>query len=217
MKKRAILSATIMSLLLSASAYSAQKAITEEGDVVILNTDGTWRFEEPKLNQSTEIAVNSEKFVKPKDATFALKSKKTDAVVWFNPKDWTFKKNNNGHDVAEYTFNNKDLDLYGMVISEQFEIQVEQLADIAVENARSAATDVEVIKKEYREVNGKKVIYMEMEGTIQSIKFTYLGYYYSDESGSTQLLAYTGANLVAKYRKDIEAFLNGFNTREDRS
>lgn len=213
MKKRAIVAAAVISVLTSFSAFSAQKAITEEGDVVILNSDGTWRYEEARVNSQVDIQTNEASFVKPSDSKFEIKSKKTDSVVWINPKHWSFKKNNNGHDVAEYTFNNKDKDLYGMMISEQFEIPVEELVKIAVDNARSAATDVKVVKKEYRTVNGKKVIYMEMEGIIQGIEFTYLGYYFSNESGSTQLLAYTGSTLVVKYKKEIEAFLNGFNSR----
>ena len=54
---------------------------------------------------------------------------------------------------------------------------------------------------------------MEMEGTIQSIRFTYLGYYYSDSFGSTQYLTYTGSSLVQKYRQDIDNFLNGFTSQ----
>ena len=60
-----------------------------------------------------------------------------------------------------------------MAISEQVEIDVEELVKIAFDNAREAAPDTEVVKKEYRTVNGNKVIYMEMVGTIQSIKFKY--------------------------------------------
>jgi len=67
------------------------------------------------------------------------------------------------------------------------------------------------LKKEYRIVNGNKVIYMEMIGTIQSVKFKYLGYYYSNSSGSTQYLANTSTNLVDKYKTDINNFLNGFS------
>ena len=51
---------------------------------------------------------------------------------------------------------------------------------------------------------------MEMKGTLQGIKFMYLGYYYSDDSGSTQFLAYTGSSLVGKYKSEINDFLNGF-------
>ena len=50
-----------------------------------------------------------------------------------------------------------------------------------------------------------------MDGTIQGIKFSYFGYYYSDKSGSTQLLAYTASNLADKYKIEIENFLNGLS------
>ena len=51
---------------------------------------------------------------------------------------------------------------------------------------------------------------MEMKGTIQGIKFMYFGYYHSDDTGSTQFVAYTGSNLTSKYKSEIYDFLNGF-------
>ena len=39
---------------------------------------------------------------------------------------------------------------------------------------------------------------MQMAGTITGMKFTYIGYYYSDASGTTQLVAYTGTSLGGK-------------------
>ena len=154
--------------------------------------------------------MNPKSFVKHKDSAFLLKSTKTNSAFWINPKKWSFEKNVNDHDSAEYTFNIKGSDLYGMVISEQIEVDIEELVKLAFENAKKAAAGMKVVKKEYRRVNGNKVIYMEMEGTIQSIKFTYLGYYFSNSSGSTQFITYTGSSLVNKYRTDIDNFLNGF-------
>lgn len=190
---------------------TVQRAVTDEGDIVILFNDGTWKYEQESQSNTIEIPMNNTAFEKPADANFTLKSTKTDAQFVINAKKWTFKKSNNGHDVAEYTFEQKGSDLYGMVISEEIQIGVEQLASIAFDNAKLAGPDIEVIKKEYRMVNGNKVIYMEMEGTIQSIKVRYLGYYFSNASGSTQYLIYTGSNLVEKYKEDIAQFLNGFS------
>jgi hypothetical protein len=205
---------TILVLCLFAfNAAASKKAITDEGDVVILNNDGTWLYEGEKVKNDIDLKMNPLTFSKSSDAKFMLKSAKTNAAFWINPKKWKFKKNENGHESAEYTFKIKGSDLYGMVIAEQLEIQLEELVGIAFENAQGAAPDTKIIKKEYRMVNGHKVIYMEMEGTIQSIKFTYLGYYHSDASGSTQYLTYTGSNLVEKYREDINDFLNGFSSQ----
>jgi hypothetical protein len=193
------------------SAVASKKAITDEGDVVILNDDGTWTYQDGKSSADIELPVNASVFSKHKKSSFALKSTKTNATFSIDPKKWKFKKNENGHESAEYTFELKNGDLYGMAISEQVEIEVEELAKIAFENAKGAAPDAEVVKKEYRVVNGNKVIYMEIVGTIQSIKFKYLGYYFSNSSGSTQYLAYTGTNLEKKYKTDINNFLNGFS------
>jgi len=192
------------------NAVASKKAITDEGDVVVLNDDGTWVYENGKAEAEINLDTNPLIFSKHADSKFMLKSGNTNTAFWIDPKKWAFKKNENGHDSAEYTFNAKGSDLYGMVISEQIEIKLEDLANLAFEKAKGAAPDIKVIKKEYRMVNERKVIYMEMEGTIQSIKFTYLGYYFSDSSGSTQYLTYTGSNLVKKYRTDIDNFLNGF-------
>lgn len=189
------------------------KAVTEEGEVVILNDDGTWNYEkENKKNSKTiEIPMNSGVFTKSSTSSFNLKSTKTNASFSFDPKKWKFKKNENGHEAAEYTFELKNGDLYAMVVSEQIEIELEQLVNIAFDNAKEFDSDAKVTKKEYRIVNGHKVIYMEIVGTIQSVKFKYLGYYFSNSTGSTQYLTYTGVNLVEKYQTDIDKFLNGFS------
>ena len=54
---------------------------------------------------------------------------------------------------------------------------------------------------------------MEMKGTLQGINFMYLGYYYSDDAGSTQFIAYTASSLVSKYKSEIYNFLNGFRVQ----
>ncbi len=146
---------------------------------------------------------------KTKKATFKLKSKITDVGVWIDPKKWKFVKGAVNGD-AEFEFQKKGDDLYGMLISEQLEIPVETLREIAFENARSVAPDLKIIKEEYRNVNGIDVFMMQMVGTIQGIRFVYFGYYYSNESGTVQLLAYTGEQLFEEYQEEMETFLNGF-------
>lgn len=201
-------------LLLCAFSFNviaSKKAVTEEGDLVILNNDGTWNYEDGKSSNDMAIPINPNTFKKHNKSNFTLKSTKTNSSFSINPKKWKFKKNKNGHESAEYTFELRNGDLYGMAISEEIEMDVEELAKTALDNAKGVAPDTKVIKKEYRTVNGNKVIYMEMVGTIQSIKFKYLGYYFSNASGSTQYLTYTGTNLEAKYKTEINDFLNGFS------
>ena len=83
------------------------------------------------------------------------------------------------------------------------------LKGIALTNAQSVSPDIKVIKEEYRTINGIKVFAMQMSGTIQGMRITYYGYYYSNSKGTMQLLTYTGENLFDDYLEDIELFING--------
>jgi hypothetical protein len=102
-----------------------------------------------------------------------------------------------------------------MLITEKLKVPLETLISIAIENGKKAAPDLKVIKQEYRIVNGVKVMMMQMSGTIQGISFVYYGYYYSNESGSVQFLAYTSQDLLNNYSDDIEELLNGFVVIKD--
>tara|TARA_R110001632_G_scaffold77967_3_gene175284 strand:- start:415 stop:1047 length:633 start_codon:yes stop_codon:yes gene_type:complete len=207
--KKIILSSILFALTFSVN--SQIKAITENGDEVILYNDKTWKFINDSLDFAKEIIVNETLFKKGEKSTFLVKSNKIKMGVWINPKKWSFKKNPNSDD-AEYEFEFRDGDLYGMIITEKIQIPVEAIKNIALENARGVAPDIQSIKEEYRTVNGKKVLMMQMSGTMQGIKFSYYSYYFSNDNGVVQLITYTSDNLLNSYLKDIEKFLNGFVT-----
>lgn len=119
-----------------------------------------------------------------------------------------FKKATENID-AEYEFQLKEEDLYGMVIAEKVEIPLETLKSIALENGRSVAPDLTIVKEEYRIVNGIKVLCLQMSGTMQGIKVVYYGYYYSNANGTIQFITYTAQNLLDRYSPESEKFLNG--------
>jgi len=201
----------IILLLLSTAACASTKAVTENGDVVFLYPDGTWAYQNPEAAPNKDIPTNSQSFSKPEQATFKLKSKTNNSAVWVDAESWLFKKATNNVD-AEYQFRLKGEDLYGMLITEQIEVSPEVLAELALENAQAFAPDMRITKQEYRTVNGLPLVYMEMQGTMKGINITYLGYYYSNDTGTTQFVSYTGTRLTDKYRSDIDSLLNGFTT-----
>lgn len=202
----------IMFLLcfLAFNVAAEQKAVTEEGDIVILRDDGSWFYEEGKVSNNIEIPTNPAVFNTPDSANFALKSKKNNATFTLNTKQWSFEKSTDEDTAIEYMLSLKAGDLYAMAITERIQIDLETLVEIAFDNAKEASPNAKVVKQEYRIVNGKKVIYMEIVGTMQGVEFKYLGYYFSDASGSTQFVVYTGANLVDKFKNEIDNILNGF-------
>jgi hypothetical protein len=200
--------AILIMVLISSTCLANQKAITDTGDEVILSEDGTWKYSSQSKGAAIGISTNNEIFEKPESANFLVKSTKTASAYWVDTEIWSFKKSTSNED-AEYEFQLKNEDLYGLVINEAIFVPIEALANIAIGNARASAPDAEIVKKEFRTVNGLKVLYMEFKGNIQGIEFSFLGYYYSNESGATQYMAYTGSNLVNKYKDEINDFLNG--------
>lgn len=188
--------------------FSQQTAVTQTGEQVTLYNDGTWVYVHKDTINTNEILINSNKFSKSDSSDFLLKSTRLNIGCYFNPKKWSFKRGEDT-DAAEYEINDIPTGLYGMMITEKLDLPLESLANIALDNARDAAPDVKVMQKEYRIVNGLKVLMMRMTGTIQNIKFSYYGYYYSTAHGATQFLVYSSADIVDQHIADIEVLLNG--------
>lgn len=194
---------------LTVSVIGQISAITENGDEVSLYLDGTWQYKNDSLTESIEIPVNPNEFVKSKKSSFLLKSKKFNIGIWIDPKKWKVEKNKDNED-AEYELELKNEDLYALLITEKVVIPIDVLKDIALKNASEVTSDLKIIHQEYRTVNGLELLYMQMDGNISGLKFSYCGYYYSNENGTVQFLTYTAQNLVDDYKEQIEEMLNGF-------
>src|SRR3989338_8513886 len=188
-------------LLVTYCQADIQMALTQNGKQVILDDNGTWKYLEQTEIQ--EIPINPTLFYKSNNQTFAIKSQKNSSEIWIDPKKWSFKKTDS---TSEYGFNYKQGEIYALMINEPIGSNTDDLIKIALQNAQEAAPDTRVIHTEYRNVNGTNVIFMHMEGTISGIKFSYLGYYFANEKGMTQLVIYTGSSLVQQYKDAIEIF-----------
>jgi len=190
------------------------RAVTGTGDEVILYNNGTWKYAS-KLDSVREVPINPKKFTKGIGSTFQVKSNVMASVsIFINPKVWSFEKVEGGA-ASEYKFLLKEKSAYGMMISEKISIPLETLKSIALQNAKKAAPDIKLAKEEYRMVNGVKILFMQMDGTIQGVTFSYYGYYYSSKSGALQLITYTSQDLLASYQTDLETFLNGLVIAEN--
>lgn len=170
--------------------------------------DGTWKYINADDAEANTIPVSKKKYKKDKSSTFLLKSKVVDMGFWLDPKLWSFEKPS-VNDEAEYELTLRGEDLYGMIISEKTEIPLETMRDIALQNGRAVAPDLQIIEQEFRMVNGLRVLFLQMNGNMQGISFSYYGYYYSDESGTVQFITYTSQNLLKEYLNTCEDLLNG--------
>ncbi len=203
--------ATVLLALSTSLVFGGEKAFTSTGEIVILDSDGTWRYEnQSRTSQAHKsIKTNAKKFNKPANASFPVRSKVNSLGLWMNPTDWGFTQKGAINAEAEYELKHKELEIYAMAITESIEVNLDNLAQLALENFEKVGTNVKVINKEYRIVNGQKVIFMEMSGVVNGIKATYMGYYHSNSKGASQLLAFTGTSLASKYKPEIIKLLNG--------
>lgn len=209
MKKIILIAAA--TLLIQSYGRSQTKALTSNGEEVLLFSNGTWKYVNENLStasESREVLTNAKPFKKNAASSFEVISKKVNASVFINPKKWKFALGEDGS-AGEYDFEFRNGDVYGMIIAERTEIPLESLKEIAVKNAKDVAPDINVAEEEYRMVNNKKILCLQMNGTIKGIMFSYYGYYFSSPNGTIQFLTYTSRNLFADNRNEMEELLNG--------
>ena len=96
-----------------------------------------------------------------------------------------------------------------MIISEPAEIPLESYIEIALLNGRNVIPDLKIVEKEYRIVNGLKILHLKMEGTQVGVRFSYSAYYFSNSNSTVQFLATSYSTLMKKYAKEIDELLNG--------
>lgn len=184
--------------------------MTENGREVQLNDNGTWQYADSISNSSDSLATNPIEFHTTPGATFLVKSNVLNVGIYLNHTKWVFIPHKSGEINPEYKFESKLNNGYAMMLTEITAIDLENMKNIALLNAQKAAPDARITHSEYRMVNKKKVLCLTMKGTLQGIKFVYFGYYYSNQNGTVQLVAFGSEVMFKNSFKEWEDFLNGF-------
>ena len=188
------------------------KATTEDGRAVLLNPNGSWRYSEDRKASARED-FDFPQFFKPESATVLLKGKRVKYGLWYDRSKWLLDQNIDNTS-AEYELTHVEGDRYVVIIPERLQIPLETLGIAAIANAKKAAPDTRIPFEEKRIVNGKEILCLRMDATIQGIPVSYINYYYSGKAGAVQLMTYTGQNLVEEYQPDMMDLLNGLEIYE---
>ena len=95
--------------------------------------------------------------------------------------------------------------------SERLEVPLGQMADVALTNmTNGGAKDAKVIRRGYRNVNGQRVLFLELEATMSGIAFSFYGHYWSSPAGTVQIVGFGGRSLIGEHRSTIESFVSTF-------
>jgi hypothetical protein len=198
-------------VLISLAATSQTRALTDNGREVELYDNGTWKYVSDSSGNKggSSIKTNPKVFTRPTTATFLVKSTHLNIGLYIDPLKWAFDSNKENKPNPEYNFTLKTTDGYALMMTEKTSIPLDKWPQIALMNARKAATQAKLVFAEYRTVNKKKVLALNFTATINDIDFTYMGYYYSNANGTVQLLSYTSSQLFETVHQDLENLLNG--------
>lgn len=199
-------------IFISLSLFSQQTATTKDGKTVILNDNGTWVYQtDSDSNNKTQFKDSLLiKYNKSSAAKTLLKSERTDHALWYNETKWT-RSDMKPTEASEFLLKLKDQDGYCITVVEKIEIPIENFSTIVLKSLKMrGAENVLVEKEEFRLVNGIRVLFMQFSVTMSGMNFTYVGYYFSNESGTSQVLCYTAKNLFKQYQQEFMTMLNGF-------
>jgi hypothetical protein len=123
-------------VLATGVAHATQRGVTEKGEEILLEDDGTWRYVQPPKDSggAAPTAFNEKRFSRPALATFPVKSQRNKSMVYIDPKKWSFVKGKEGGD-NEFSFRLTSGDLYGRFITERMSIPLETLPQVALTNS----------------------------------------------------------------------------------
>lgn len=198
----------------AAAQVSAQEAIrarTEAGQEVLLYPDGTWKFTGDL--KPPGAAASRANFNKPAAARKLFKTERGKFGVWYDENKWQPTRRMNAES-GKQSFNLVSGDGYAMIIAEELTIPMTALKRIALENAKQAAPDARIVLEEKRVVNGREILCLRIQGTIEQVPFTYYGYYYGGPAGTIQVITFTGQTLFNRYETEFTSFLNGLEIME---
>jgi len=182
-------------LLANLSLDAQTNAITEHGDSVVLLENGKWEFIEnyrlSLLEAPLSLDTNAVAFFKPESAKRITKSMEGHYNIWYTEKDWQETDPKALNPIAEKAFVLEGNSAYGMVIYEKVQIPLEQLKNIAVANAERMGENVKVLNTEYRKVNEKLYLAMEMNATVMGLDMRYVYYFANKNQGCLQFITFT--------------------------
>ena len=128
-------------------------------------------------------------------------------AVRYDSSEWSVQASS---EPGVYQLQHSTADLYVRVIEERIQMPLEVMPEVALANAREVDPNVTAIRQGSRAVNGVRMLFMEYEARVDGVSFVFVAHFFSDTSGTVQIIAWTGRNLLAEYRDTIERFVSGF-------
>ncbi len=217
MKKiRAFTALAAFLIITPLQAAEGTYATTEDGQGVILYTNGTWAFKSiPAQSKAATIKNRKERKVNTSDADVPatiFRGKKGIYKIAYNGTLWKKKKSKNGD--AEIQLEYKGGNGFAMLIFDRTPIPLDKLKQQAITNMNSVVSQVEIVSEEKKQINGYKAIQLKINSIIEEAPISYLNYYVTGDWGTIQFVSYTAATLMPDYEDDFLDLLDGLTLKK---
>ncbi|MCW9012208.1 MAG: hypothetical protein OQL06_00380 [Gammaproteobacteria bacterium] len=200
---KGILAITVLLLLAlpAVEALEATGAITDEGKRVVLFPDGSWVYKPDGAGPSSIKKPHSNQLgnvIEGGNGSYSIR---------FNEQKW--RQIEKLSDAAEYSLQHKNADAYALIIYENATIKLDQLKQAVLNNTRQAASDIKVIHHRRLYTNGKEIMVMKYNATVDNIPLTYYGYFASGRWGVLQFLSWSTTADFDRLEGDMFELLDG--------
>lgn len=214
--KNITLSFIFLIIIISTSFAKTDKsnfkyATTENGKLVKLFEDGTYEY--TKIDEK-EAKITG-KFSRNPEITNFYKSNIGNFKLYYDNKVWN-KMAKPINSQAELSLSHKAAGAYSILITERVNIPLSNFKNVILINARKASPDAQILKSGYRKVNGSKIMFIELLGTVQGMILKYYYYLYSKDNITVQLIVFSSMQNFRKYDNDFTTLLNGLTFMEEK-
>ena len=117
------------------------------------------------------------------------------AIIRYQNSSW---EEQDFDDIDGRQFFNESDSFFVALIEEASQIPIDSMPDIAMMNTREVGTDVIEIMRGERNINGNRFTFLEYSANIEDFDVTYLGLYYSDASGTLQIVGWSTSNIFGE-------------------
>jgi hypothetical protein len=168
------------------------------------------------LSNNDSIPLNPQNYEVPFAATYLYKSKMAGIGLYVDKDLWGIKSCSM-NESCEKKFLCKGENCFASLVTESTEdVALRDMEYFVLESALTNSPDAEITMKEFRMVNGIKVLCLGLKGSIKSLRFEGLTYIYTTENEIVQLWCYTTQKKFRKKLGIIERFLCGLVLLKER-
>ncbi len=202
-------------------ANAGVNATTEDGQELILYSNGTWAFKrEPTFTQIKKTNKQIQKTQRLPPPVLDDKKVNSKAVfkgqhniykISYDKTRW--KKTNSANDDAEIQLEHQSGNGYAMVIFDRSPISLKALKKQVLKTMRSVASKVEIISEEKKRINNHQIMVLRINSVIENTPFSYFNYYASGKWGTIQFVTYTATALMTDYEADFTTLLDGLTIK----